>query len=110
MTVQRLTRTAPSSTLRNVQRQPTEGDTVSTMLRTMLRTPDGAVAPSRIADAAALVDRLPHCTCGEILTPRGLCLNVGDCPTADRAATRGSLRRGTAASSPAAWTIGGGVD
>lgn len=110
MTVQRLTRTAPSSTLRNVQRQPTEGDTVSTMLRTVRTARGTHVNPSQILAAAALVDRLPHCACGEILTPRGLCLNVGDCPTADRAATRGSLRRGTAASSPAAWTIGGGVD
>jgi hypothetical protein len=68
-------------------------------------------APSRIEDAAALADRLPKCSCGEILTPRGHCLNVGGCDTADRAATRSSLRRGTAASArPAAWTLGGRVD
>ena len=53
---------------------------------------------SRIRDARALVDRLPKCQCGEILSPRGHCLNVGGCDTADRAATRSSLRRGTAAS------------
>jgi hypothetical protein len=68
-------------------------------------------AQSRIADAAALVDRLPKCDCGEILSPRGHCLNVGGCETADRAATRSSLRKGTAASArPAAWTLGGRVD
>lgn len=67
--------------------------------------------PSTIADATALVDRLPKCQCGEILSPRGQCLNVGGCDTADRAATRSSLRKGTAASArPAAWTLGGRVD
>lgn len=68
-------------------------------------------APSRIRDASALVERLPHCACGEILTPRGVCLNVGDCPSADRTASRQSLRRGRAASAaPAAWSLGGRVD
>lgn len=67
--------------------------------------------PSQAERAAALADVLPRCQCGEVLTPRGLCLNVGDCPSADRAAVRGSLSRGAAQSTaPAAWTIGGGVD
>jgi hypothetical protein len=66
---------------------------------------------SRIADAVALVDRLPHCACGEILTPRGQCLNIGDCRTADRHASRQSAQRGAAASArPSAWTISGQVD
>ena len=68
-------------------------------------------APSQRENAERLLERLPHCDCGEILTPRGHCLNIGACTTADRQATRGSLRRGTAASSaPAAWTLGGRVD
>lgn len=64
-------------------------------------------------NAQALVDRLQlaTCDCGETITPRGHCLNIGACPTADRHATRGSLRKGTAASTaPAAWTLGGRVD
>lgn len=67
--------------------------------------------PSRIRDARVLADRLPRCDCGEILSPRGHCLNVGGCDTADRQATRGSLSRGAAASArPSAWTLGGRVD
>lgn len=66
------------------------------------------------AGSAILADRfasLPRCTCGEILTPAGKCLNIGDCRRADRGATRASLARGTAASArPAAWNLGGRVD
>jgi hypothetical protein len=49
-------------------------------------------------------------TCAETLMPNGRCLNVGACRTADRDATRGSMRRGVAASAPAAWTARGYVD
>lgn len=62
--------------------------------------------------SAILADRfasLVPCSCGETVV-RGKCLNVGGCPRADRAATRSSLRRGSAASSPAAWTSMGRVD
>lgn len=67
------------------------------------------------AGAAILADRfqdLPTCGhCGDVLTPAGKCLNVGTCRTADRQASRQSLRRGAAASArPSAWTIGGRVD
>jgi hypothetical protein len=61
--------------------------------------------------SAILADRfreLSVCSCGET-EYRGKCLNVGGCPRADRAASRQSLRRG-AASSVAAWTLGGRVD
>ena len=67
--------------------------------------------PSQRERAQQLADVLPHCACGEILTPRGHCLNIGDCPDADRAATRQSLQRGAAASArPSAWTSSGRVD
>lgn len=50
-------------------------------------------------------------TCMETLAPGGTCLNVGACVDADRAAVRGSLRRGAAsAARPSAWTISGRVD
>lgn len=75
------------------------------------------LVPSRIADASALHTRLVEsgaltvCSCGETVTPSGRCLNIGDCRHADRSATRGSLRRGAAASArPAAWNVRGGVD
>jgi len=51
--------------------------------------------------------------CGECgtVTYRGKCLAVGMCRSADRAASRQSLRRGRAASSaPAAWSASGRVD
>lgn len=67
-------------------------------------------ARSQIRDARQLADRLATCACGETLSPRGHCLNVGDCARADRAASRQSHRKGRALSAPAAWTIGGGVD
>lgn len=64
--------------------------------------------------SAILADRfaeLAICSCGETITPAGKCLNVGACNRADRQATRGSLARGTAASSrPSAWNLGGMVD
>ena len=67
------------------------------------------------AGAQVLTDRfieLATCaTCAEITAPNGRCLNVGACRTADRQATRTSLRRGAAASArPSAWTISGSVD
>ena len=67
--------------------------------------------PAQANHAEALPARLPRCACGEILTPRGHCLNIGGCDTADRNATRPSLRRGTAASArPSAWSASGRVD
>lgn len=65
--------------------------------------------------SAILADRIASLSvcsgCGEHVAPSGKCLNVGDCRRADRAASRSSLARGTAASSrPAAWTFGGRVD
>lgn len=48
--------------------------------------------------------------CGESLMPDAPCMNVGACSTADTAASAQSLRRGKAASAPAAWTFGGNVD
>lgn len=65
--------------------------------------------------SAILADRfaeLATCpTCAEVTAPSGRCLNVGSCRTADRQATRTSLRRGAAASArPAAWTRSGSVD
>lgn len=67
------------------------------------------------AGAAILADRfsdLPTCAdCGDTLSPRGQCLQVGTCRRADRSASRSSLTRGAAASArPAAWSLGGRVD
>lgn len=67
------------------------------------------------AGAVILADRVAEletcATCAEPMTPSGRCLNVGGCRTADRMATRTSLRRGAAASArPAAWTRAGSVD
>ena len=69
------------------------------------------------AGAQILTDRfteLATCAhCGDIVAPSGKCLNVGDCRTADRADSRPSLARGSAASArsaPAAWNISGRVD
>lgn len=55
--------------------------------------------------------RLIICQCGETVPPAGHCQNVGTCTAADKAATRQSLSRGTAASArPAAWQGSGRVD
>jgi hypothetical protein len=46
--------------------------------------------------------------CLDTLTPRGDCLNVGSCDTADRTAARRSVSGATMKA--AAWTVSGGVD
>ncbi len=56
------------------------------------------------ADAPA---ELAVCSCGAVTAPDGTCLEIGDCPRADRAATRGATG---AASKFRAWTASGNVD
>lgn len=47
------------------------------------------------------------CSCGAATAPDGTCLEIGACPRADRAATRGATG---AASKFRAWTASGNVD
>lgn len=53
---------------------------------------------------------VPLCcgTCLDTLTPRGQCMNVGACLTADTAASIGASR--TTLKAPRAWTISGNID
>lgn len=54
----------------------------------------------------------PHCVdCGALASPNGTCLEIGACPAADRAATRGAVRETSKyGAAPAAWNSRGGVD
>lgn len=58
------------------------------------------------------VPTLPLCgSCGAVTAPDGICLEIGACPRADRAATRGAARDSAKfAAAPAAWNGGGRVD
>ncbi len=50
---------------------------------------------------------LAVCACGAVTAPDGTCLEIGACPRADRAATRGATG---APSAFRAWTASGRVD
>lgn len=80
----------------------------STMLRDRFTLYVDDTPVETLTDTGPVI--LTCATCAETLTPAGRCLNIGHCRTADRDATRGSLRRGKAQSAPAAWTSRGYVD
>lgn len=53
---------------------------------------------------------VPCAHCGETTAPDGTCLEIGACPRADRAATRGAARQTAKYAVPAAWNARGTVD
>jgi len=68
-----------------------------------------STTPATPVTAPAVPATAPVCgDCGETLYA-GRCLAVGQCETADTAATRGAART-SAKYRPAAWTFAGGVD
>lgn len=54
--------------------------------------------------------RYVRCTCGEIRTPDGKCLNLGTCETADVQASAHCARDTAKYRAPVAYTIAGNVD
>ena len=58
-------------------------------------------------DEVILGELIPCAHCGATTAPDGTCLEIGACPRADRAATRGATGE---ASKFRAWTASGRVD